>query len=139
MPAPKTKPPTEEGRISRKRKAPLDDNGDPVNLGTKKKKTSAVSTTKPGGQKRTFVPKPLAQAKRKLTVEIEEVPDDSTSVLSDVPRNPQNILELADGSDNDEDMPLAPSSHDGGSDEDEPEIIEDDEAELSKRSIFIAD
>jgi len=67
------------------------------------------------------------------------VPDEDNLIHSEAPRNPQNILEAADGSDDDNDYPPpAPMDIDSTSQADDEgdtvEIIEepeeDDEAEL---------
>jgi hypothetical protein len=148
MPAQPANPqPTEDSRISRKRQAPLNANGEPVTIPVPKKKKSAseqtgkkkAAPTKPGLQKKSAVPEKLAPAKRKPSVEIEEVPDEDNLTHSEVPRNPRNILEAANGSDDDVDYPPpAPMDVDSPSqtdeEEDTVEIIEkpeeDDEAEL---------
>jgi len=130
----------EPTRTSRKRKAPIDDNGDPVNMNAPKKKKTAVSK-EPGPPKRTFVPEKPGPSRRRPSVEMEEIQDDSRSFLSEAPHNSRNILEAADGSDNDEEHNFVPVSSPDGADRAEPEIVEeieeDDEAELSNISIFI--
>ena len=119
---------TTEGRISRKRQAPLNDNGEPVTVPIPKKRrvAQAASTSRPA------LPKKVVPIKKKPSVEdTTEAP-----VHSEQPRNPRNILEASDGSDDDFDgLPssaTAPMQVD--SDEDVVEIVEkseeDDEAEL---------
>jgi hypothetical protein len=89
-----------EGRISRKRHAPLDDNGEPVtipkrrNVSEQTKKQKSVSTV----PSKTAPPKKIAPTKRKPSVEIEEVSEEE-SFHAGPPRNPRNILEASDGSD----------------------------------------
>jgi len=129
--------PTEDIHISHKRQAPLNANGEPVTIPVPKKKKAAPA--KPRLQKKTVVPEKLAPAKRKPSVEIEEVLDEDNLIHSEAPRNPRNILEAADGSDDDVNYPpLAPMDVDSApqadDEEDMVEIIEkpeeDDEAEL---------
>jgi hypothetical protein len=136
-----------EGRISRKRHAPLDDNGEPVtvpipkrrNVSEQTKKQKTVSTV----PSKTAPPKKIAPTKRKPSVEIEEVSEEESFYAgrSGPPRNPRNILEASDRSDDDNNFgpPSAgpPSSAPmdiSDRDEDEVEIVEkpeeDDEAEL---------
>jgi hypothetical protein len=138
MPAPPNNPhSTEEVRSSRKRKAPLDDNGDPVDLNvSKRKKLSAI--TKPTLPKKKAVPNEPALARKRQSVEVQDVPDEHDRNYSEVPRNPRNILEAADGSDDDvhENLSRAETPIDASSNkEDTPmaveEVEEDEEAELS--------
>ena len=133
MPVPPTNPgPTDAVRASRKRKAPLNDNGDPVNMNPQKmRKTSAAIPPK-----KKVAPEKPVPAKRRPSVEMEEVPDNSERFQSEVPHNPRNILEAADGSDDEVPPVVTPDS------EDEPEIVEkveeveeDDDAELSNVSV----
>ena len=70
----------------------------------KKKNTPA----KLGPQKSTSsksLPDKLAPSKRKPSVEIEDVPEEDNQIGAEVPHNPRNILEAADGSDDDENNP----------------------------------
>ena len=119
MPLPNNSLPTGV-RPSRKRKAPLDDNGEPVNLNTSKK--TKVELTRPGPPKKKLIPEKLAPVQRKPS--LGDVPDEGSSVHSEVPHNPRNILESADGSDDDEPEMIA--------DEPEEEPEEDEDAELRK-------
>ena len=100
----------------------------------KKKKVSVGSTT-PALPKKKSVPKKLVPARRQPSVEMEDMPDDSERFWSEVPCNPRNILEAANGSD-DEVSSVATTDS-----EDEPEIVEkveeNDDAELSNVSVFI--
>lgn len=144
-----TEPLTDGG--PRKRKAPLNANGDPVGLDKaaprKKPKASAPakSAAKSATKKRapTVAAKPAGPPRtRSPSVDIEDVIDEDAVSRSVPPRNPQNILEASDGSD-DEPMPSriqrprrAEPAMDNADDiemvndpEDEPE--EDAEAELS--------
>ena len=121
---------TTEGRTSRKRQAPLNDNGEPVTVAIPKKRRVAQAAQ--SDTSRPALPKKANPTKRRPSV--EEVPE--APVHSEQPRNPRNILEASDGSDDDVDG--LPSSATGpmqiDSDEDVVEIIEkpeeDDEAEL---------
>ena len=78
----------------------------------------------------------VAPAKRRPAVEIEEVPDEGDSSY-EKPRNSQNVLEAADGSDDEFGAPLPEViSFDTDTDEEvSPKIVEndeeDDEADLS--------
>lgn len=133
---PPTNPgPTDEVRPSRKRKAPLDANGDPVNMNPAKKKKASVGSTTPALPKKKSVPEKPVPARRQPSVEMEDMPDDSERFRSEVPRNPRNILEAADGSD--DEVPSVATTDS----EDEPEIVEkveeNDNAELSNVSVII--
>ena len=86
--------------------------------------------------KKKVAPEKLVPAKRQPSVEMEEVLDDSKRFHSEVPHNPWNILEAADGSDDEVPPVVTPDS------EGELEIIEivekveeDDDAELSNVSV----
>jgi hypothetical protein len=133
---------TEDARVPRKHQAPLDANGELViTSATKKKKLGPEG----GGKKKTAPEKPkkktipqsipakAAPPKQKPSVEIEDV--DEEDVSSERPRNPWNILEAADGSDDDIPPPAA-MAVDADPDEEEGEIEileapgEDNEAEL---------
>jgi len=109
-------------RSTRKRQAPLNDNGEPVSVPVSKKRKTAPAKPAP--------PKKGVAANKKASV--EEIPEDPAP--SDPPRNPRNILEASDGSDDEfESLPIsAPMEVD--SDEDVVEIVEepkeDGEAEL---------
>lgn len=68
--------------------------------------------------------------------------DEDDTILSQQPQNPRNILEAADGSDDDVEYdvpPLAAMSVNGEEEGEEVEIVEpareDDEAELSQYQI----
>jgi len=118
-----------EARTSRKRQAPLNDNDEPVTVPIPKRR----KITAPAATSGTALLKKGVPPKRKPSV--EEIPE--APVHSDPPRNPRNILEASDGSDNDFDGPTssvtAPMQVESD-EEDEVEIIEkpkeDDEAEL---------
>lgn len=91
-------PPNQEPASNvRKRKIPLDDNGEPV-IPVKKKRQ--VATTKPTPTSGKASAKPTAGAFRTRAASVEEVIDDELG-RSAVPHNPRNILEAADGSDDD--------------------------------------
>ena len=103
---------------------------------TRKKKNAPA---KPGLQKSTSsksLPNKLAPSKRKPSVEIEDVPEEDNWIGAEVLCNPWNILEAADGSDNDENNPpLVAMDIDSTSDEEDViEIVnepeENAEAEL---------
>ena len=127
--------PTDNGRIARKRKAPLNDNGDPVISNPPKRKKTELKS-KPAPPKKKSVPEKVAPAKRRPAVKIEEVPDEGDNSY-EKPRNSRNILEAADGSDDEFGAPLSEViSFDTDTDEEvSPKIVEDDEeddeAELS--------
>jgi hypothetical protein len=89
-------PPNQEpARNVRKRKIPLDDNGEPV-IPVKKRQVAA--TTKPTPTSGKTSAKPTAGPFRTRAASVEEVIDDELG-RSAVPHNPRNILEAADGSD----------------------------------------
>ena len=136
--------PIEEIRAPRKRQVPLNDNGEPVNVpAPKRKKTAPGNNTstkapapKPVPKKKPATKAGLAKATpRKASVEIEDVAENDETFLSQRPRNPRNVIEAADGSDDDDEygaQGTAAMSVDG--DEEEVQAIEpaeeDDEAEL---------
>jgi len=112
---------TEEVRAPRKRQIPLNDNGEPVHVPAPSKlapkKSSAMKATPPKA----------APPKRKPSVEIEDVTDEDDTIPSQRPRNPCNIIEAADGSDDNDDHRVPPSaatSVDGDEEEEEAEIVE---------------
>jgi hypothetical protein len=83
--------------------------------------------------------------KRKPSVKIEDVADEDNVILSQRPRNPQNILEATDGSDDDDEFSVPPQapvamSIDGDEEEEEVEIVEpageDNKAELGQYQIL---
>jgi hypothetical protein len=118
---------TTEARASRKRQAPLNDNGEPVTVPVPKRRKNITAQSTSAAP-----PKKVVPTKRKPSV--EEIPE--APVHSDPPRNPRNILEASDGSDDEFDGPpsSATSPMQVDSDEDEVNIVEepeeDDEAEL---------
>src|SRR6266545_2142717 len=105
-PIPPNQEPASNGGGARKRKVPLDDNGEPV-IPVKKKKSGQqpqggkAATTKPTrtSGKAATKPMPTAGPSRMRAASVEEVLDDEHLVSSAIPRNPRNILEAADGSD----------------------------------------
>jgi len=129
---------------SQKRKAPIDDNGEPVILpnrkmagtrGAKKKKlgTATTSTTTAPPQK----PIPTAsvstksRASRKATV--EDVFDESDHLPSPPPRNSRHIIELEEEEEDDPAPPMMDVEDDEEEEDDEDDLEEkeeDDEAEL---------
>ena len=134
MPALPTNPQPAEVCTSCKHQAPLNDNGELVTIPALKKKRSVPDQTgkkknapaKPGPQKSTSLkslPNKLAPSKRKPSVEIEDVPKEDNWIGAEVPHNPQNILEAADGSDDDENNPLL-AAIDINSTLDEEDVIE---------------
>ena len=138
----------------RKRKIPLDDNGEPVQIVKKKvgpgpqkkaktapKKTTSATATKlvPGR-----IPTAGPSQSRARSASVEDILDEI--VHSVPPLNPRNILEAADGSDDDEFLvPEKPPPSESAMDVDdeteaesqteEPE--ESDEAELSMYLLLI--
>lgn len=144
--------PTGDVHVPHKWQVPLDANGEPVTGSVPKKHKSAPEKTgkkkaapaKPALQKMAtskLVPVKAAPAKCKPSIEIEEVADEDNLTYSERPCNPQNILEAADGSDDDNDSHVPPpatmdvdADADKELDKDEVEIVEapeeDDEAEL---------
>jgi hypothetical protein len=153
MPAQPANPqPTEDVRVPRKRQVPLDANGEPVTGSVPKKQKSASEKTgkkkaapaKAAPQKKAAsksVPAKAAPAKRKPSVEIEDVADEDDLTYSERPHNPRNILEAADGSDDDNDDHVPPPAAmdvdaDADKELEEAEVEnveapeEDDEAEL---------
>ena len=118
---------TVEARAPRKRQAPLNDNGEPVTIPIPKRRKGIMAQSTGAAP-----PKKVVPTKKKPSVkEIPEAP-----VHSDPPWNPRNILEAADGSDDEFDGPpssaTSPMQVDSG--EDKVEIVEeteeDNEAEL---------
>ena len=114
-------------KSSRKRKAPIDDNGEPVKLDKKRqrgipkeKNATHSSATGKAATVRSVVPKkpipvkkPVGKnrtqqvlqhpvARRSPSVEIEDVPDEDDHPQSFPPRNPRYILESVDSSDNED-------------------------------------
>jgi len=144
---------TEEVWAPRKRQIPLNDNGEPVHVPAPKRKKSAPGNTaktktapsKPVPKKSSATkaaPPKAAPPKRKPSVEIEDVTDEDDTIPSQRPRNPHNILEAADGSDDNDDHRVPPpvaTSVDGDEEEEEVEIVEpageDDKAELGQYQI----
>src|SRR6266508_2059003 len=104
-PIPPNQEPASNGGGARKRKVPLDDNGEPV-IPVKKKKPGQqpqggkAATTKPTrtSGKAATKPMPTAGPSQMRAASAEEVLDDEHLVSSAIPRNPRNILEAADGS-----------------------------------------
>lgn len=101
----------------RKRRAPIDDNGEPVNVLSQKKRKEAIIklppiATKPTGSvtakatKRTLlsktvgVPKklPHSQQRRKQTplIDVEDVPDEDNNIRSTPPHNPNHTPDPMD-------------------------------------------
>jgi hypothetical protein len=149
---------------ARKRKIRLDDNGEPVIhakkkvLGPRPQKNSTQKKAVPTSKKASTSMKPVAAGpsqKRAASVEDADDSDDedlnpSLASAVGVPRNPRNILEAADGSDDDIYFPTNPESamdvDDTNTADDVIEIPddevdgveipeEDDEAELGMFSI----
>ena len=72
---------------------------------------------------------PEKSARKRATVDIEEIVDDSDDHASNPPRNPKHILEAADGSDDDDDDPdpapdLIPVDDDDDEEEEEETNLE---------------
>ena len=132
---------------TRKRQAPLDGNGERVELPTKKPRAlvaqkKSVNQTKKSAISKSL-PKPTQSApttagsssKRVSSVEIEEVVDVDMDFHSNPPRNPDHILEAADGSDdNDKDDDAETPAKDVEESDGEglEEAEEDDESKLSQ-------
>lgn len=136
---------TKEVQAPCKQQVSLNDNGKPVDIPNPKQKKSAPGNT--AKAKATPVPKKSSAMKAvpakatlpkwKPSVEIEDVVDEDNTISSQQPQNPQNILEVADWSDDDNeyDVPApAAMSVDGNKEEEMVKIIEppgeDNEAEL---------
>ena len=147
MPALPTNPQPAEVCTSCKHQAPLNDNGELVTIPALKKKRSVPDQTgkkknapaKPGPQKSTSLkslPNKLAPSKRKPSVEIEDMPKEDNQIGAEVPCNLWNILEAADGSDDDENNPLL-AAIDINSTLDEEDIVEivDDPEEKAKAEL----
>jgi len=139
-PIPPNQEPASNGGGARKRKVPLDDNGEPV-IPVKKKKSGQqpqggkAATTKPTrtSGKAATKPMPTAGPSQMRAASVEEVLDDEHLVSSAIPHNPRNILEATDGSDDDpgDHPPPSESAMDIDIDDEVVESPEeDDEAEL---------
>jgi len=131
---------------SRKRKAPIDDNGERVVLGKKKvsappakkfKPHTESTTSKTAAPSKTFTANLATSAKlvptRSVSVEIEDVIDKDDHPRSNPPNNPRHILELVDSNDEDNDPPPPAMDVDDDEEEEEEEeeeSEEDDDAEL---------
>jgi hypothetical protein len=145
-----TLPPVNPG--TRKRKAPIDDNGEPVIIGkkkvagarvTKKKKLEMATATSTSAQRNPLPASASSSAKPGVSRQpsVEDVVDERDHSCSHSPRNPQHILESEDEEDDD----LPPPAMDVEDDEDEEEeeeglekAEEDAEAELSLlSSLFV--
>ena len=127
----------------RKRKIPLDDNGEPVQIGKKKVGPGPKKKAKTAPEKSASVrasTKPVPSQSRPRSASVEDVPDEIVSSVP--PLNPQNILEAADGSDDESIVPKNPPQSESAMDldnemgmESEEEVIEEpeesDKAELS--------
>jgi hypothetical protein len=107
---------------SQKRKAPIDDNGEPVKLDKKKAHPQVKNTTKSSATSKTVTAKTLArnligssstQHQRKSpSVEIEDVIDEEDNSLSFPLHDPHHILEsVYDDDDNNEDLPFSHFTH----------------------------
>ncbi len=141
----------------RKRKVPLDDNGEPVQIIQQKvgprppkkaktapdKSASVTASTKPVPAR---IPAAGPSRTRARSASVEDVPDEI--VRSVPPLNPRNILEAADGSDDESILPEMPPPSESAMDvddveeiESEVEVIEEpeesDEAELSVSLLLI--
>ena len=138
MPPSFTSQPTNEVRVPRKRKAPLDDNGDPVILNPSKRKKTDLSK-EPVPQKKKSIPEKLAPARRRPSIEIEEVPDKGDTTYSERPHNPRNILEAANGSDDDVGgaLPEVISVDTNSDKEDLPKIEDEDEDEEAELGMYL--
>lgn len=89
-------PNQEAARNARRRKIPIDDNGEPV-ITVKKKR---LNSRPQGKTAATTKPSPKAASHPQMrAVSVEEVIDDEDLRSFAVPRNPRNILESTDGSD----------------------------------------
>jgi hypothetical protein len=136
----------------RKRKIPLDDNGEPVQIGKKKVGPGPAKKAKKAPEKSASTrPVPVTipvagpSRSRARSASVEDVPDEIVSSVP--PLNPRNILEAADGSDDKSILPERPPQSESAMDvddemgiESEEEVIEEpeesDEAELSV-SLFL--
>jgi hypothetical protein len=143
---------------SRKRKAPIDDNGEPVTLVKKKiigpRVTKKIKLDMMTASSATAPQKPIppnkssgsSAAKPRVTRQpsVEDVFDERDKPLSLSPRNPQHILELTDGEEEEDDDPPPPAMdvEDDEDDDDEENDVpeeeeEDDEAELGMTSLSV--
>ena len=121
---------------SRKRKAPIDDNGEPVIITKKKKAGPRVTKKKMTTAPTRTAPKKPIPAKKLSTSSsatrqpsVEDVFDERDHPPSLSPHNPQHILEPVD-SDEEDDDPAPPAidvEYDEDEDEDEEDNPEDEE------------
>ena len=116
-----TDSPEASGPRKRKLSTKVTTNGDPEVERKRKKLEAKKHSTKPAPTKKHSSTQAPAKTKtttkaaakpaprpRRPSVEIEEVEDESDYHTSVPPRNPQHILEAADGSDDDVDTPAPP-------------------------------
>jgi hypothetical protein len=131
-------PATTPSTSSRKRKAPCDDNGDPVQLPTKKPKEQSQKKPETSKQKlaavskasKSNIPTESAAKRRVKYVELEEIVDLALHPKSNPPRNPNRILEAASSDHEDYNEPPPPlfvDPVDGDDDDDTIEILEEPE------------
>ena len=140
-----------ESTAPRKRKAPIDDNGEPVTLVKKKivgprvtKKIKLdMMTAISAPQKKSIPPNKSSASSAKPQVtrqpSAEDVFDERDKPLSLPPRNPQHILELTDGEEEENNDPTPPAMDVEDDEEDDvpEEEEEDDEAELGMTSLSV--
>jgi hypothetical protein len=123
---------------SRKRKAPIDDNGEPVTLVKKKVAGPRVTKKKKLDLSTSTAPQKPIPVKPRVTRQpsVEDVFDERDIPPSLPPHNPQHILELTDGGEEDDDPPppamdVEYDDDDDDDDDDNPEEGEEDaDAEL---------
>jgi len=117
---------SEEATHPRKRKAPLDDNGEPITIEKKRapvprspsKKQKTAPNAPPKLHKNSAHGKPsakpaasssmstehhLKKTTRAKSAEVEEIEDQEAFTHSATPKNPRNVVELSDGSDDEVD------------------------------------
>jgi hypothetical protein len=144
---------TETQKSSRKRKAPIDDNGEPVMVSKKKatvgphpskkpkpaptKKVTPKAATKTAPSKKKTLPVKNSSTNQQVptrSASVEDMYDEEDHPRPDPPRNPQQILELVDseGEDNDPPPPAKDVNVDSKETDDgeQEEAEEDDDAEL---------
>jgi hypothetical protein len=95
--------------------------------------------SKPVPPKKKSVPEKVAPATRRPSIEVEEMPNEDDTTSSEWPHNPRNILEAADGSDNDvgSALPKVISVGSGTDEEDSSKMVEDNEDEEAELDLYL--
>jgi hypothetical protein len=101
-----TDSPKASGPCKRKFSTKVTTNGDPEVERKRKRLEAKEQSTKPAPTQK--LPAKPAPRPRHPSIEIEEVEDESAGHTSVAPRNPQHVLEAADGTDDDVDTPAPP-------------------------------